>query len=201
MKKIATIVSSNSHVEYLARVVDTLDSSEPPLPGDYGFGTFVAVETGNGEEEVAGAVYNSLLMNPEYANYGPRLSSKPELANFSPDFLDEQGCLLAIVILGALSPDDHENRGFPYPVIPASAGVRAMADSEFEEFHRGAGGSFSLGYYGHVIAHTGSFAVPLLEEIIDRLQRLDACGAEEKARLDVLRRSLAWQRTVGQARL
>lgn len=201
MKKIATIVSSNSHVEYLARVVDALDSNEPPLPGEYGFGTFVAVETGNGDEEVAGAVYNSLLMNPDYANYGPRLSSKPELGNFSPDFLDEQGCLLAIVILGALSPGDDQKRGLPFPVLPAGAGVRVMDDSEFEEFHRGGDGSLSLDYYGLVLAHTGNFAVPLLEAVIDRLQRLEACGAEDKARLDVLRRPLAWQRTVGQSRL
>lgn len=199
--KIATIVSSNSHIEYLARVVDAIDSRTPPLPGDYGFGSFVVIETGNDTGDVVGTVFNSMLMNPDYANYGPRLSSKPELASFSPDFLDEQGCLLAIILLGGKAGKEPNKQGFPHPVIPAGADVRLMTDDEIEQFHTDGEGSISLAYYAIVVSHAGTFAAPLLEAIIDRLQGLEACRPNDRRKLDVLRRSLVWQRTMGQMRL
>ena len=199
--KIATIVSSNSHVEYLARVVDSLDSNEPPPADAYGFGSFVVIEPGNERGAVVGSVYNSLLMNPDYANYGPRLSSKEELASFSPDFLDEQGCLLAVILLGSLGAAGERHQGIPYTVIPAGADVRIMTESEIEEFHIDGNGSISLKYYSHIIGQAGSFAFPLLEAIIERLGGLKACRTEDRSKLDVLRRSLAWQRTVGGIRL
>src|SRR5919202_4349805 len=99
MSRIAKIVKSNSHVDYVARVIDELDVDEPPSAEDYGFAQFVAVPVAEGEE-VVGVVYDTQLANPDYASFGPRLSSHAELKVLSPDFLHEQGVLLGILLVG-----------------------------------------------------------------------------------------------------
>src|ERR687885_2639354 len=99
MSRIAKIVKSNSHVDYVARVVDELDADEPPAAEDYGFAQFVSVPVAEGEE-VVGVVYDTQLANPEYANFGPRLSSHADLKVLSPDVLNERGVLLGILLLG-----------------------------------------------------------------------------------------------------
>ncbi len=43
MSKIAKIVSSNSHVDYMGRVIDQLDVDAPPAAEDYGFAQFVSL--------------------------------------------------------------------------------------------------------------------------------------------------------------
>ncbi len=82
---IATIVSSNSHVDYVARVIGALMSLSRQKPNDYGFGSFVSIDAGIGDELV-GVVYNSILVNPDYAQFGPRLSGQNELETFQSGF-------------------------------------------------------------------------------------------------------------------
>ncbi|NNE65449.1 MAG: hypothetical protein HKN33_02700 [Pyrinomonadaceae bacterium] len=197
--KIAKVVSSNSHVEYIARVLDSLDVSDPPVPGSFGFGSFVSI--GSEGSETIGVVFNSLLLNPEYASFGPRLSSDGELATFSPDFLHEQGSLLAILLLGNKEGEnDSSKQSIPFPVIPPGSDVSVLEEEDFRGFHTNDEGNVSLKYYSLVLSHAGSFAVPLLETVIEKLSGM--CDSEgEKKKLEVLRKSLVWQRTVGQMRL
>ena len=144
MTRIAKIVKSNSHVDYVGRVIDRLDAAEPPTGEDYGFAQFVAVPVAEGEE-VVGVVYDTQLANPEYGSYGPRLSSRTELSVLSPDYLNEQGVLLGILLVGW-----RERRGdggcegrheVPRRVIPVGQDVYALGDREVQDFHRGAGGA------------------------------------------------------------
>lgn len=198
--KIATIVSSNSHIDYVARVVDKLDAANPPASGDYGFGTFVKIDI-DGGKTVVGTIYNTFLMNPEYAQFGPRLSPKPELQSFSPDFLNEQGCLLGIILLGQMGKGEPPSQSIPLYVIPAGNDVGSFNEEEFGGFHQDINGNLSLRYLSHVMSTAGVFAVPLIENIIGSLRELKICSEEDRNRLSVLKRSLAWQRTVGQMRL
>ena len=39
--KIAKIIKSNSHIDYVGRVIDELDAENPPSDEDYGFAQFV----------------------------------------------------------------------------------------------------------------------------------------------------------------
>lgn len=196
---IAKIVSSNSHIDYIARVIDTLDVADPPSGADYGFGTLVGIESESGDE-VIGAVYNSMLMNPDYAGYGPRLSSATDLETFSPDFLNEQGCLLAIVLLGTMDKNTEEiQQGIPVQVVPAGRDVRLLDDEEIGSFHTGDDG-ISLNYYGHVVSGVTNFGLPLIEAIIEKLSGFESSSDQDRKKLAVLRQSLVWQRTVGQMR-
>jgi hypothetical protein len=207
MNRIAKIVASNSHVDYVARVIDRLDASEPPDAADYGFAQFVSVPLAEGSE-IIGIIYNTQLANPEYGSFGPRLSSHAELAVLSPDYLNEQGVLIGILLVGWREGGEGSGTGavnhqsVPRRVIPVGQDVYRLSEEGMRRFHsRGGGASeaVELHYYSQVIAHAGPFAVPLIEAVIEQLEGL--CSRQERQRLCVLKRSLIWQRTLGGVRL
>lgn len=196
--KIAKIVSSNSHIDYVGRVIDSLDASQPPSAEDFGFAQFVSLPIEE-SAEIVGVIYDSILINPEYANYGPRLSPKPELANFSPDYLNEQGFLIGILLLGSKEKDGKIKHGVPRRVVPAGQDVLKIEPDAVRKFHTDAGDCLQIHYYSQIVAHAGLFAAPLLESIIEQLS-LD-CSAQDRQRLGVLKQTLLWQRTMGGMRL
>ena len=191
--RIAKIVSSNSHVDYVARVLDSLETPDPPSAADYCFGQFIKVVTPRGE--AIGVIYNSLLINPEFGNYGPRLSTPPELNSvFSPDYLNEQGVMAGILLLGWKSSDAYQH-GVPREVLPVNANVEKMNAEEIRGFHHTTQGAIEIHYYAHITTHAKNFAFPLLSEIANQLEAMTT--ESERARLAVLRRTLAWQQTLG----
>ena len=196
--KIAKIIKSNSHIDYVGRVIDSLDVANPPKSEDFGFANFVSITTVE-KSEIIGVIYNSMLINPEYANFGPRLSPKPELGSFSPDYLNEQGVLIGILLLGAKDENGKISQGVPHTVVPAGQEVYRIDGDTVKQFHTDENDCVQIHYYSQVVAHAGLFAVPLLEEIINKLT-LD-CSDEDKNRLGVLKQTLTWQRTIGGMRL
>lgn len=196
--KIAQIVSSNSHIDYVGRVVDVLDVENPPTSEDYGFAQFVNLPLAD-ETEIVGVIYNSMLVNPEYASFGPRLSPKPELGIFSPDYLNEQGFLIGILLIGVKDKMRKITHGVPRRVVPAGQDVYKIEQAEVKKFHTDENNCLQIHYYSQIVAHAGLFAVPLLEAIIEQLT-LD-CREEDKKRLGVLKQTLAWQRAFGGMRL
>ncbi|MCI0525404.1 MAG: hypothetical protein L0Y75_09100 [Acidobacteria bacterium] len=196
---IAKITKSNSHVDYFARVLDSLETSVRLSPADYQFGQFVKISVA--DTEVIGVIYNSQLINPEYGNYGPRLSTPSELNSvFSPDYLNEQGVMISILLLGWKS-GDKSHQGVPRVVLPINSHVETMSDAEVRAFHYGGrseGDSLQAHYYSHVTIHAGLFAFQLLSAIVDQLDRL--ANDKDRARLDVLKKTLAWQQTIGRMR-
>ncbi len=195
--KIAKIVSSNSHIDYVGRVIDELDTEAPPSAEDYGFAQFVSLPLE--DKDIVGVIYNSMLVNPEYASYGPRLSPKPELGNFSPDYLNEQGFLIGILLLGTKDKTEKILHGVPRRVVPAGQDVYKIDANEVKKFHTDESDCLQIHYYSQIVAHAGLFAVPLLEAIIEQLS-LD-CSEADRQRLGVLKQTLAWQRTMGGMRL
>jgi hypothetical protein len=125
---IAKITKSNSHVDYFARVLDSLETSANLSPSDFQFGQFVKIAVG--PTEVIGVIYNSQLINPEYGNYGPRLSTPSNLnVVFSPDYLNEQGVLISILLLGWRDTDGNY-QDVPRVVLPINSHVETMSDAE-----------------------------------------------------------------------
>lgn len=196
--KIAKIIKSNSHIDYVGRVIDELDAENPPLAEDYGFAQFVNLPLSE-NENIVGVIYNSILLNPDYANFGPRLSPKPELGSFSPDYLNEQGFLIGILLLGTLDGEGKIRHGVPRKVVPAGQDVFKISGDEVRRFHTDQNDCLQIHYYSQIVAHAGLFAVPLLEAIIEQLS-LD-CAESDRQRLGVLKQTLSWQRTLGGMRL
>ncbi|MDQ3818286.1 MAG: hypothetical protein M3362_11505 [Acidobacteriota bacterium] len=198
MIKIAKIIKSNSHVDYVGRVIDAIDADEPPAPYDYGFGQFVSIPLDDGSE-IIGVIYNSQLINPEYGNFGPRLSSSEENSILSPDYLNEQGLLVGVLLLGWRDEKKANHHAVPRRVIPVNQDIFRLEDADVLAFHKGEDGRVRLHYYSQVVTHAGLFSAPLIEAIIEQLE--PACEQEERQRLCVLKNALIWQRTVGRERL
>ncbi len=194
---IAKIVKSNSHLDYVGRVIDALDVAEPPGAEDYGFAQFVSLPIDEAQE-IIGVIFNSILVNPEYSNFGPRLSPKNELRGFSPDYLNEQGVLVGILLLGSRGTGK-TRQGVPRRIVPAGQDVVKMERDEVIKFHTDENGILQIHYYSQIIAHAGLFAVSLIEAIVDQLS--ENASNEDQNRLNVLKHALAWQRTVGGMRL
>ncbi len=188
--KIAKIVKSNSHVDYIGRVLDRLEVATPPSPKDYRFGQFVSLPTG--ATKPIGIIYNSQLINPEYGRLGPRLASSPALNEvFSPDLVDEQGVLIGILLVGWMDENSRPHQGIPRDVIAVNTAVERMSEAEVAAFHRDADGRINLHYYAQTLTHARQFAPQLLLTVLDQLESL--FGNQAQAELAVLRRTLNWQ--------
>lgn len=187
---IARIVKSNSHVDYIGRVLDRLDSGTPPEPEDYSFGQFVRVPADS--LAMVGVIYNSQLINPEYGRLGPRLSSSAEMnAVFSPDLVNEQGVLIGLLLVGWFDQSAKGHQGVPRQVIPVNSEIITMSDTETLSFHAGESGRIALRYYSQIITHARLFAPQLLLVILDQLEALFGDSAEPE--ITLLRRTLNWQ--------
>lgn len=188
--RIAKIVKSNSHVDYIARVLDRLDSTEPPAHEHYQFGQFVFIPTDS--LTMVGIIYNSQLINPEYGRLGPRLSSSADMnAVFSPDLVNEQGVLIGLLLVGWMEEDGSSHQGVPRSVIAVNSEVVTMGEDEVREFHTDRNGRLVLRYYSQVITHARQFAPQLLLAALDQLEIIFADSS--KSEIAVLRRTLNWQ--------
>src|SRR5262245_50125225 len=148
--KIAKIVKSNSHVDYVGRVLDRLDTAEPPTPEHFRFGQFVVIPSD--ASTTFGIIYNSELINPEYGRLGPRLSGSTGMnAVFSPDLLNEQGVLIGILLVGWVDEDGSFRQGIPRSIVPVNSEVFTMSDIEIQTLHNAPGGKLSLQYYAQVM--------------------------------------------------
>lgn len=185
--KIASIIGSNSHVIYIARL------SEPDSDKET-FGTFVSMAAGG--ETVAGVVCDSRLTNPDIARVSPRSEHEHALSDMRGDLLKDQKALIAILLLGSISNETavHE---VPRSVIPAGTAVEAMTAEAVTAFHRNERNEIKLHYLPNLIAQTGSLGVPLAKYMIGQLAA--NCGESERRRLDVMAQTLSWKHTFGEA--
>ena len=166
--KIAKVVSSNSHIDYIGRVIDALDADDQiPPAADYSFGEFVAIETDG--ETVVGVIYDSRLVNPEYGSFAPRSGPRAELARHNADYAKEEGILIGILLLGTLDASGKAFHGVPRKIVPVGQAVETLDAERFTRFHTGNADRLSVSYYPQLVANARQFAIPLLDTIISRL--------------------------------
>jgi hypothetical protein len=197
--KLGNVVKSNSHCDYIVQLDDDMEVCSPPLPDDYGFGSFVKLETQERHWAV-GLIYNSQLFNPAYLNAGPRLVSQPD-PFFTPDLIRETRTLLWIVLIGTLeqrSDGTYGCQGIPTVVVPVNTPVYCMADAEIYAFHRSAEQESQFCYYSHLLRCGGVFASQLTEQVLARVSPLFEGG--DRRALDILRKELCWKHTLGTIR-
>ncbi|MEM9136768.1 MAG: hypothetical protein AAGB01_05410 [Cyanobacteria bacterium P01_F01_bin.42] len=197
--RLGKVVKSNSHCDYVIQVDDEMDVTEPPQPEDYGFASFVKLETIQRHWAV-GLIYNSQLFNPAFLNAGPRLVSEPD-AFFTPDLIKETHVLLWTVLIGTLETDKQHHygvQGIPTIVVPVNTPVWRMSESEVRDFHRDQDSSAQFAYYSHVLKSGGLFASQLVEQVLEQVGNLFE-GSDRRA-LDILRKELLWKHSLGMMR-
>ncbi|MEM8604094.1 MAG: hypothetical protein AAGF24_09700 [Cyanobacteria bacterium P01_H01_bin.121] len=211
--KLGKVVKSNSHCDYLVQVVDSMDTDQPPSPEEYGFGSFVKLESQKRHWAV-GIIYNSQLFNPAFMNSGPRLTSEPD-PTFTPDLVNEVRTLLGVVLIGSLqfATDADTDTGsyadagesqpvfgqhtIPRVVVPVNTSVYRLNATEMHQFHLTAAGQPQLRYYSLLLRYGGNFATHLTEQVLQELADLKLFQTAEQRALETLCRELTWRNTMG----
>lgn len=191
---IGTIAKSNSHIDYVCQIFGPGDREEQPAPDAYAFGTFVAIGLGDvgADSRLFGVVYNTLLVNPEFGNLGPRLSPRDEQEIFTPDLMHETATLIGILALG-WQDGDVPRQGVPRLAADVGAPVHRLDGDELRRFHRDGHGRLALGYAATLLGLNNPLIPALLLDIIDRLHGL---FPQEQALLQVMRQNIAWKSMV-----
>ena len=233
------IVKSDSHVRYMCQIFGSGEVSSPPRPLDYAFGTFVRLPllATRADYDVAtlapatthdsdallpvvepgqwaiGIIYDTILVNPAFGAFGPRLSNETQVELFSPDYVSERAVLVAILLLGTLTgapvafagngrhaapPHVSVRHGVP-PVAPElGAVVSTLPEADVRAFHfyadsgRAArdGAYLHMGYLPHVIAQDN----PLLPmAVLQLIERLEGLFPDNAALLSIVKRNFAWR--------
>ncbi|OQY30155.1 MAG: hypothetical protein B6244_00900 [Candidatus Cloacimonetes bacterium 4572_55] len=196
---IGKIVKSNSHIDYLCRINDKLETEEPPDISAYTFGRFVRIsapinQRASSPSHIVGVIYNSELVNPEFGSYGPRLTTPPDQnAVFSPDYVNEQFTLVGILLLGWMDGSVGTHK-IPPEIVPLNIEVSTLSDEDTRMFHIDQSQEFHLNYYSHLLLHAGRFGPQLVQTILDQLNRL--FDNRYAAMLAILRDTLSWQMTM-----
>lgn len=186
--RLARIVKSNSHVEYVAQVDRPGEVDVAPEPGDYAFGTFVAVPRPAGDSAV-GVVFDATLVNPEFGALGPRLTTSTELQTLAPDQLPETATLIGVLLLGSRSAAGEVTQGVVAHALSVGDAVHRLDDAEFEAFH-GSDDGLRAAYLPLLLAHGHPLTSELALAITQRL--VEAFPAHAGA-VAVLRDSIAWR--------
>lgn len=239
--QLGKVVKSNSHCDYLVQVNDRFDVNDPPAANRYGFGSFVRLDPpevglgyGSGfssanTHPAVGIVYNSQLINPQFLNTGPRLSSDADPL-FTPDLIEETRTLLSVVIIGELIPhamapsgdsvghregsnsqdsepsprynqQQYGQQGIPRAIVPINAIVSILDHSEIRQFHNDRFGQLQFRYHGLLLRYGGSFASHLTEQILQELVDLQIFQTPEQQRaLTTLCREMSWRNTLSTLR-
>lgn len=193
---IGKIVKSNTHIDYVCQVYGPGELVAQPLPTDYAFAEFVAIElNGNGSSSpgaLIGVIYNTLLLNPDFGSLGPRLSPRGEQEIFTPDYLSETATLVGIVALGWRDGNTYR-QGVPGLAADVDAPVRRLSDDELRAFHLDTAGRLSLRYASVLMGMNNPLVPQLLLTLIDRLVIL---FPEQNRQLQVMRNNVAWKSIV-----
>ncbi|NJP10321.1 MAG: hypothetical protein HC866_13295 [Leptolyngbyaceae cyanobacterium RU_5_1] len=196
--RLGKVVKSNSHCDYIVQLDDAMDYLEPPQPDDYGFGSFVKLESEDRHWAI-GLVYNSQLFNPMFLNMGPRLSSEPDPV-FTPDLITETRTLLWTILIGTLEQQERQFygiHGIPRVVVPINTPVYTMTRDDIHSFHLNQSQRPQFCYYSHLLRCGGTFAAQLTQQVLTELIDSDLfTGADQRA-LRVLCKELSWKNTMG----
>jgi len=194
---IGKIVKSNAHTDYVCQIYAPGEFKPLPEPADYAYGNFVAIKLAGSEGQAApalvGVVYNTLLVNPDYGNLGPRLSERTDLEVFSPDYLTETATLVGILAVGWLNEQGAAQQGIPALAATVNAPVTRLDDQAVCQFHTGADGRLALRYLPMLMQSGDPLLPPLMLNIVARLAML---FPEQGPQLAVVRNNLAWKAVV-----
>ncbi|MBW7882365.1 MAG: hypothetical protein H3C34_06980 [Caldilineaceae bacterium] len=193
---IGKIVKSNSHVDYVCQVYNVGEVEHVPEPNDYAFGAFVVIEVdtnGGPSHRLIGIIYNTLLMNPEFGNLGPRLSPRTDVEIFSPDYLAETATLVGVFAVGWLDAQGMPRQGVPPLAATVNCPVTRLEEEELRRFHTDAAGRVQLHYAPLLLNQNNALVAPLLLTVIDRLTGL---FPDRRSQLAIMRNNLAWKNIV-----
>lgn len=175
--KIANIIRSSSHSEYIAQVLNP-----PPIGltrNLFSLGKFLLVG-----ESTIGIIIDTELFNPNSLGFSLQ---KEQIPTYAPDLLEEVDTLLKIILIGSIPKDQN----IPPETLPSGAPVQTISDQKILEFHLSPQNKFQIKYLPHLINHNKNNAPHILKLISKQLSPL--LSPEHMMTLQVIQTELNWR--------
>jgi len=196
--RIGSIVSSNSHLDYIAEVYKDRDCDRPPKLHEREFGqpVFIKKVVDGTEHAIVGVIYDTQLVDPDQGRTGPRLAQDDQ-AQFTPGYIEERTTLAGIALLGTAAVTDDRTLTEPSHQMPrwtleVDDTVHHCPDPLVESFHR-ADGTVQLAYMDRLVDIAGDLGSEVIVALIDRLRRMIPEDDPNQRVLDVVEQNVQWQ--------
>ncbi len=196
--RIGSIVSSNSHLDYVAEVYKDRDCDRPPELHEREFGQpiFIKKTVDGTEHAIVGVIYDTQLVDPDQGRTGPRLAQDDQ-AQFTPGYIEERTTLAGIALLGtAVITDDRTitdpSHQMPRWTLEVDDTVYHCPNQFTKTFHL-VDGQVQLAYLDRLVDIAGSLGAEVVVTLINRLRELLPEDDSNQRVLDVVEQNVQWQ--------
>ncbi|MFP8888531.1 hypothetical protein ACLI4U_02025 [Natrialbaceae archaeon A-CW2] len=196
--RIGSIVSSNSHLDYVVEVFKDRDCTRPPELHEREFGQPVFIKkTVNGTEyAVMGVIYDTQLVDPDQGRTGPRLAQDDQ-AQFTPGYIEERTTLAGVALLGTAAITDDRTITEPTHRMPrwtleVEDTVFHCPDEVTVAFHT-VDDQIQLAYMDRLVDVAGDLGAEVIVTLIERLRGMLADDDQNQRVLDVVEQNVQWQ--------
>jgi hypothetical protein len=196
--RIGSIVSSNSHLDYVVEVYKERDCERPPELHEREFGqpVFIKKAVDGTEHAVMGVIYDTQLVDPDQGRTGPRLAQDNQ-AQFTPGYIEERTALAGVALLGtAVITDDltitNPIHQMPRWTLEVDDTVFHCPDEITRSFHT-IDDQIQLTYIDRLVDIAGDLGAEVLVTLIDRLRGLLPEDDPNQRVLDVVEQNVQWQ--------
>ena len=196
--RVGSIVSSNSHLDYVVEVFKERDCDRPPELHEREFGQPVFIKkTINGTEHaVMGVIYDTQLVDPDQGRTGPRLAQDDQ-AQFTPGYIEERTTLAGVALLGTATITDDRAIADPSHQMPrwtleVEDTVFHCPDELTAQFHT-VDGQLQLAYIDRLVDIAGDLGEEVIVALINRLRSTLPEDDTSQRVLDVVEQNIQWQ--------
>jgi len=196
--RIGSIVSSNSHLDYVVEVFKERDCDRPPELHEREFGQpiFIKKTIDGSEHAVIGVIYDTQLVDPDQGRTGPRLAQDDQ-AQFTPGYIEERTTLAGVALLGtAIISDDrtivNPSHQMPRWTLEVEDTVFHCPDELTTKFHT-VDGQIQLAYIDRLVDIAGNLGAEVITALINRLRSTLPDDDQNHRVLDVVEQNIQWQ--------
>ena len=196
--RIGSIVSSNSHLDYVVEVYKDRDCDRPPELHEREFGqpVFIKKTINGAENAVMGVIYDTQLVDPDQGRTGPRLAQDDQ-AQFTPGYIEERTTLAGVALLGtaAITEDrtiTDPSQQMPRWTLEVEDTVFHCPDELTASFHT-VDGELQLAYIDRLVDIAGDLGDEVVVALINRLRSTLPEDDSKQRVLDVVEQNIQWQ--------
>lgn len=196
--RIGSIVSSNSHLDYVVEVYKERDCDRPPELHEREFGqpVFIRKTVDGTEHAVMGVIYDTQLVDPDQGRTGPRLAQDDQ-PQFTPGYIEERTTLAGVALLGTAVITDNGSitdltHRMPRWTLEVEDTVLHCPDDVTLSFHT-IDDQLQMAYIDRLIDIAGDLGAEVIVALVDRLRQQLPDDDPNQQVLDVVEQNIEWQ--------
>ena len=196
--RIGSVVSSNSHLDYVVEVYKERDCDRPPELHEREFGqpVFIKKVVDGTERAIMGVIYDTQLVDPDQGRTGPRLAQDDQ-AQFTPGYIEERTTLAGVALLGAATINEAKaiedpTHRMPRWTLEVDDTVYQCPDQVTVDFHT-VEDQIQLAYLDRLVDIAGDLGAEVVIALIDRLRGMLPEDDPKQRVLDVVEQNVQWQ--------